>query len=206
MRKLGNLKQAILEKIEIIRGVTTHEDVIDSINNIVDNIPVLVDDKIAEEKPIINIGTISTTEDDSEVGGNVIVNDNVYTINLVIPAGSGGGGGGGGSSTTQLDWPAYYGASDNEITTASQVQSLRVSTVTPMSGNENKPYFYVAMHNKYTLRRVVTANNENILGNFTLKNSSLDMVIDGQQLTYKLYEFHLSSGLALNESISISIS
>ena len=205
MRLLGDLRNTILNKIEIIRGVTTHEDVIDFINDTIDEIPVFVDDKISDAKPIIRVGTILTTEDESQVGGNVTVNDNLYTINLVIPAGSGGGGGGGGSSTP-LFWPAYYGASDNEITTAEQVQTLRISDVTPMSGNANKPYFYVAMESQYTLRRAMTANNENILSNFTLKNSSLSVVVDEELLTYKLYEFHLSSGLALNESISISIS
>lgn len=108
MRKIGILDGLFYDLFTVIRGVTTHEDVINHLNGLIDNlnvlyedieelndtvndIPDLIDDKIEEAKPIIRIGTITTTSDESQVGGTVIVSGNTYTINLVIPASEGGG-------------------------------------------------------------------------------------------------------------------
>lgn len=113
MRRLGNLNSDLLNKLAVIRGVTTHSDFINFLNKIVDNLNIiyenvedlnetvqaidgistvegvldLIDNKINENKPIINIGNITTTDNPEEVGGTVIVNGNTYTINLVIPEG-----------------------------------------------------------------------------------------------------------------------
>lgn len=126
----NNASSEYLDKLPIIRGVTTHRDVADFINKLVDklnslhkdvthvenlislidNIEVIegidglineriddrmdtldqeidskIDTKIIANKPIIEIGRITTTVNPEEIGGSVIVNGNKYTINLVIP-------------------------------------------------------------------------------------------------------------------------
>lgn len=122
MRKIGILDGLFYNLFTVIRGVTTHEDVINHLNGLIDNlnvlyedieelndtvndIPDLIDEKIEEAKPIIRIGTITTSTDASQVGGTVIVIGNTYTINLVIPASEGGGSG----ESTPSD---FYVASD----------------------------------------------------------------------------------------------
>lgn len=127
---INEISSEYLDKLPIIRGVTTHKDVADFINKLVDklnslhkevkhvedlialidNIEVIegiddlidekiddkmdsldqeieskIDAKVIANKPIIEIGSITTTVNPDEIGGSVIVNGNKYTINLVIP-------------------------------------------------------------------------------------------------------------------------
>lgn len=117
---------------------------------------------------------------------------------------AGSGGGGGGSST--LSSPAYYGSTTYIVREAEQVQSLSSNDNMTIEMNASLPYVYIAIPNTYILSRVITANNENITSNFELINNALPLSIKGKEVNYKLYEFHLNSGLALEERITIYIS
>lgn len=109
-----------------------------------------------------------------------------------------------------LEHPCYYSGLDNKLyvdeDVANVVQSMTHSNNSTVRNVPcDKKYFYIAIAAGNTLYRVITENNENITGDFTLDTSTFSLVIDGVSVLYKLYEFHLSSDIPLNAGINITI-
>jgi len=103
-----------------------------------------------------------------------------------------------------LENPAYYGATNDEILISSAALNVLGLTRTTSLSNvcpSNKPYVYIALYEGYRFIKAITINNEDILSEFVDKGS---FVLN--DLNYKLYEFHLSSGLSLDVNINISFS
>ena len=69
-----------------------------------------------------------------------------------------------------------------------------------VSANIIEPYYYIALPDEVILSKVTTENNEQIKEDFIFKgNFTLNSI------KYKLYEFHLNSGLSLDTSVTINV-
>ena len=69
-----------------------------------------------------------------------------------------------------------------------------------VSANIIEPYYYIALPDEVILSKVTTENNEQIKDDFIFKgNFTLNSI------KYKLYEFHLNSGLSLDASVTINV-
>lgn len=103
-----------------------------------------------------------------------------------------------------LEYPMYYGSIQGNIAIR-DASVLVPSYLTPTSlmsttCESNNAYVYIALYDEYNISSIVTANSENILSEF---NNTGVFVLDNK--IYKLYEFHLSSGLPLDVNINIQI-
>ena len=102
-----------------------------------------------------------------------------------------------------LENPFYYGGSNTEITIDTintTIQHFSSTKSYQASASIILPYYYIAIPNGITLSKVTTENNEQIKDDFILKGE-----FTLNSIRYKLYEFHLSSGLSLDASITISV-
>ena len=105
--------------------------------------------------------------------------------------------------TPQLENPFYYGGSNTEITidTINTVIQYFSNTKNYQAyANIVEPYYYIALPDGVILSKVTTENNEQIKNDFILKG---DFTLNS--INYKLYEFHLSSGLSLDASVTINV-
>ena len=105
--------------------------------------------------------------------------------------------------TPQLENPFYYGGSNIEITTETLITAIQYFQNTrdyQAYSSIVTPYYYIALPDGVILSKVTTENNEQIKDDFVLKGN-----FTFNSLTYKLYEFHLDSGLSLNTSIIINV-
>lgn len=109
------------------------------------------------------------------------------------------GGGSGGTIARRLDNPIYYSVSDDNLNEIPQDNSSNVSITNVYV---DKEYFYVAIPSDYEMK-VITENNENITNtnNFNIPKSTFNL----NNIEYKLFEFHLDSGLALDVNVTINI-
>ena len=105
--------------------------------------------------------------------------------------------------TPQLENPFYYGGSNIEVTTETLITAIQYFQNTrnyQAYSSIVTPYYYIALPDGVILSKVTTENNEQIKDDFVLKgNFTFNL------LTYKLYEFHLDSGLSLDTSIIINV-
>ena len=103
-----------------------------------------------------------------------------------------------------LEYPMYYGSTQGNITIrdASVLVPSSLTSTSSMSitCNTNNAYVYIALYDEYNISSIVTANSESILSEFI--NMGVFML---DNKIYKLYEFHLSSGLPLDVNINIQI-
>lgn len=105
--------------------------------------------------------------------------------------------------TPQLENPFYYGGSNIEITTETLITAIQYFQNTrdyQAYSSIVTPYYYIALPDGVILSKVTTENNEQIKDDFVLKGN-----FTFNSLTYKLYEFHLDSGLSLDTSIIINV-
>lgn len=105
--------------------------------------------------------------------------------------------------TPQLENPFYYGGSDIEVTTETIITSIQYFQSTKnyqVYSSIITPYYYIALPDGVILSKVTTENNEQIKNDFVLKGN-----FTFNSLRYKLYEFHLDSGLSLDTSIIINV-
>lgn len=105
--------------------------------------------------------------------------------------------------TPQLENPFYYGGSNIEITTETLITAIQYFQNTrnyQAYASIVTPYYYIALPDGVILSKVTTENNEQIKDDFVLKGN-----FTFNSLTYKLYEFHLDSGLSLDTSIIINV-
>ena len=105
--------------------------------------------------------------------------------------------------TPQLENPFYYGGSNIEITTETLITAIQYFQNTrnyQAYSSIVTPYYYIALPDGVILSKVTTENNEQIKDDFVLKGN-----FTFNSLTYKLYEFHLDSGLSLDTSITINV-
>ena len=105
--------------------------------------------------------------------------------------------------TPQLENPFYYGGSNIEITTETLITAIQYFQNTrnyQAYSSIVTPYYYIALPDGVILSKVTTENNEQIKDDFVLKGN-----FTFNSLTYKLYEFHLDSGLSLDASIIINV-
>ena len=105
--------------------------------------------------------------------------------------------------TPQLENPFYYGGSNVEITTGTLITAIQYFQNTrdyQAYSSIVTPYYYIALPDGVILSKVTTENNEQIKDDFVLKGN-----FTFNSLTYKLYEFHLDSGLSLDTSIIINV-
>lgn len=102
-----------------------------------------------------------------------------------------------------LDYRAYYGTVDNQITPEQNITSLLSSTASlNATCSSSKEYVYVLLYSNYRLTRAMTANNEDVLSDFVKLN--WNTTVNGQ--TYNIYELHADSGLPLDVNISLTFS
>lgn len=106
------------------------------------------------------------------------------------------GGGSGGTIARRLDNPIYYSVSDDNLNEIPQDNSSNVSITNVYV---DKEYFYVAIPSDYEMK-VITENNENITNNF---DDPININLNNME--YKLFKFHLDSGLALDVNVTINI-
>lgn len=115
-----------------------------------------------------------------------------------------GGGGGDPVVSKDLEIAYFYGGSNEEITTIEEIEetlsSLYTSKKTSVSTTMDKAYHYIILYKDYNVSKVITANNEIITSSFIKKK---DFTMD--DIEYKLYEFHLNSGLPLDVTATIII-
>lgn len=105
--------------------------------------------------------------------------------------------------TPQLENPFYYGGSDIEVTTETIITSIQYFQSTKnyqVYSSVITSYYYIALPDGVILSKVTTENNEQIKDDFILKGNFIF-----HSLKYKLYEFHLDSGLSLDTSIIINV-
>ena len=105
--------------------------------------------------------------------------------------------------TPQFENPFYYGGSNTEITidTINTVIQYFSNTKNYQAyANIVEPYYYIALPDGVILSKITTENNEQIKNDFILKG---DFTLNS--INYKLYEFHLSSGLSLDASVTINV-
>ena len=105
--------------------------------------------------------------------------------------------------TPQLENSFYYGGSNTEITIDTintVIQHFSNTKNYQAYANIVEPYYYIALPDGVILSKVTTENNEQIKNDFILKG---DFTLNS--INYKLYEFHLSSGLSLDASVTINV-
>ena len=103
-----------------------------------------------------------------------------------------------------LYYPAYYGSVENEIPIESAptyMEQLYNSNSIEVRCPSDNPYVYVALYEEYKLSSAITLNNEDMLEDF--ENVGM---FEFNNVNYKLYKFHLSSGLSLDVDINIIFS
>lgn len=106
------------------------------------------------------------------------------------------GGGSGGTIARRLDKSIYYLLSNSSLNNIpSNWETFTSSNISITEVLLNTVYFYVAIPTDYTMK-IVTENNEDITDNFNPKGTSAE---------YKLFEFCLNSGLALDVNVTINI-
>lgn len=114
-----------------------------------------------------------------------------------------GPGPGPGPEPTLLDHDVFYGSVASQITlanAASSMSSLNQTFSSTCTCPSDKQYVYIAIYNDYTFVSAVTENNEDVRSDFSLIGT-----FTYSSLTYKLYEFTLSSTLPLDVDINITI-
>ena len=104
---------------------------------------------------------------------------------------------------SKLENPFYYGGSNTEVTIDiinTVIQYFSNTRNYQVSANIIEPYYYIALPDEVILSKVTTENNEQIKDDFIFKgNFTLNSI------KYKLYEFHLNSGLSLDASVTINV-
>lgn len=111
-----------------------------------------------------------------------------------------GGGGGGNTPIEELSTVYYYGSLDNKLINSEILTLLNKSKEITNNITLDKSYYYIVLYENYILTKVLTSNNENITDGFKhIDNISLE------NKNYKIYEFHLNSGIALDVDATISI-
>lgn len=104
-----------------------------------------------------------------------------------------------------LDYPAYYGTVNDQITVTTAVEkitNLSSTTSTSATCNSSKPYVYIALYKNYRLTKAITSSNEDVKDDFV----KLDGEFLLNSVSYTLYELHADSGLPLDVNISLSFS
>lgn len=108
--------------------------------------------------------------------------------------------------TRRLAYPMYYGGLPDELelnSSTALVVSTFSNTNTYVTSNIycEGSYFYFALADIYTISSIIApSTTENVTDSFPLKGT-----YSQNGIVYKLYEFHLRSGLSYDQNITVTV-